>query len=329
MATLTIRKISDKVWKHTPSDGLTYIVSRLYIKSSGDKVRVVEFNGAIRSEYDYSDVIVYNVGGGAETFTSVQDLFERLEQLGYIGFFNEGGATPFNPSDYDLNEFTNSDADRFARLSDIPIQSINAGTNITINNTDPKNPIINATGGLIDAPSNGLTYGRKDGAWSALGSNSGGDIVYNIGIASLSSYGGWGVSTGGWATPPREICSITSVTAFSSWYNGTTITDGRLGKLLIPSGYKLKEIKYYASESGTPVSQTLRILAFNITSHLITDLQTIAHLNYTSQTGLYESDLTLDVTTELTRKYITFALNVGNSGNIFQQGIISIILTKA
>ena len=123
MATLTIRKISDKVWKHTPSDGLAYIVSRLYIKSSGDKVRVVEFNGAIRSEHDYSDVIVYNVGGGAETFTSVQGLFERLDQLGYIGFFNEGGATPFNPSDYDLVDFNNLDADRFARLSDIPILS--------------------------------------------------------------------------------------------------------------------------------------------------------------------------------------------------------------
>ena len=146
MATLTIRKISDKVWKHTPSDGLAYIVSRLYIKSSGDKIRVVEFNGAIRSEHDYSDVIVYNVGGGAETFTSSQDVLERLEELGYIGFFNEGGGTPFNPSDYDLVDFNNLDADRFARLSDIPIQSINAGTNITIDNTDPKNPIINSSG---------------------------------------------------------------------------------------------------------------------------------------------------------------------------------------
>jgi len=301
MATLTIRKISDKVWKHTPSDGLAYIVSRLYIKSSGDKIRVVEFNGAIRSEHDYSDVIVYNVGGGAETFTSVQDLFERLEQLGYIGFFNEGGATPFNPSDYDLVDFNNLDADRFARLSDIPIQSINAGTNITIDNTDPLNPIINSSGG---------------------------EIVYNIGISSQHSYGSWGISTGGWATPPREMCSITSVTAWSSWYNGTTITDGRLGKLLIPSGYKLKEVKYNASEAGTSVSQTLRILAFNITSGVLADLQTIAHVNYTSEIGMYESNLTLDVTTELTRKYITFALNVGNNGNVFQQGIISIILTK-
>ena len=279
MATLTIRKISDKVWKHTPSDGLAYIVSRLYIKSSGDKIRVVEFNGAIRSEYNYSDIVIYNIGGGAETFTSSQEVLERLEELGYIGFFNEGGGTPFNPSDYDLSEFTNSDADRFARLSDIP-------------------------------------------------TSSGGDIVYNIGIGSQYSYGGWGVSTGGWATPPRDICSITSVTAWNSLYNGTTITESRIGKLLIPSGYKLKEVKYNASENGTIVSQTLRILAFNITSNLIADLQTIAHLDYTSQTANFESNLTLDVTTELTRKYITFALNVGNNGNTFQQGIISIILTK-
>lgn len=280
MATLTIRKISDKVWKHTPSDGLAYIVSRLYIKSSGDKIRVVEFNGAIRSEYNYSDIVIYNIGGSAETgFTSSQEVLERLEDLGYIGFFNEGGASPFNPSDYDLNEFTNSGVDKFAKISDIP-------------------------------------------------TSSGGDIVYNIGIGSQYSFGGWGVSNNSWATPPREISSITSITSWNSLYNGTTITDVRIGKLFIPTGYKIKEILYYASESVSAVSEEIKILAFDIVSNAIANLQTVASLSYSTST-FYSNNIPISVTSEITQRYLTFALYVPNNAVILQQGIISIILTQA
>lgn len=103
MATLTIRKISDKVWKHSPSDGNSYIISKLYIKSDGDNIRVCEFNGAIRAEYNFADIVIYNIGGGAETFTSSQEVMERLEALNYVGFFSDGEVTPSSLISSDAN----------------------------------------------------------------------------------------------------------------------------------------------------------------------------------------------------------------------------------
>lgn len=94
MATLQIRKETSKVWRHVPSDELPYIVSKLYIKSEGDNIRVVELGGSQRGIYNFADVSVYDIGGVAETFTSASELMQRLEALGYIGFFYEGEVSP-------------------------------------------------------------------------------------------------------------------------------------------------------------------------------------------------------------------------------------------
>lgn len=94
MATLQIRKETSKVWRHVPSDELPYIVSKLYIKSDGDNIRVVELGGSQRGIYNFANVTVYDIGGGAESFTSASELMQRLEALGYIGFFNEGEVSP-------------------------------------------------------------------------------------------------------------------------------------------------------------------------------------------------------------------------------------------
>ena len=63
-------------------------------------------------------------------------------------FITLGDIPSFNPLDYDLTDFTNTDVDPFARLSDIVvgsgIQSVVAGTNISVDNTDPLNPIVSS-----------------------------------------------------------------------------------------------------------------------------------------------------------------------------------------
>lgn len=94
MATLEIRKETAKVWKHVPSDDLPYIVSKLYIKSEGDNIRVVELGGSQRGVYNFADVSVFDIGGTAETFSSASDLMQRLEALGYVGFFYDGEVSP-------------------------------------------------------------------------------------------------------------------------------------------------------------------------------------------------------------------------------------------
>lgn len=94
MATLEIRKETSKVWRHVPSDNLPYIVSKLYIKSDGNNIRVVEIGGSQRGIYNFADVSVYDIGGVAETFTSASELMQRLEALGYVGFFYDGEVSP-------------------------------------------------------------------------------------------------------------------------------------------------------------------------------------------------------------------------------------------
>ena len=61
-----------------------------------------------------------------------------------------------------------------------PLCSIQAGDNITIDNTNPQSPLISSTGGggIPDAPSDGKLYGRENGAWQEV---IGGDFNLEIG----------------------------------------------------------------------------------------------------------------------------------------------------
>lgn len=93
---LEIRKITDRVWKHVPSDGNEFIFSKLYCKCVGEKFRVVEYGGSILKEYDVTDVSIYDIGGSEETFATANELMQRLEALGYIGFFYDGEVAPLS-----------------------------------------------------------------------------------------------------------------------------------------------------------------------------------------------------------------------------------------
>lgn len=58
------------------------------------------------------------------------------------------------------------------------VSSVVAGSGISVDNTDPANPIISATGGgggIPDAPSDGNLYGRKDGDWEQVTGGGGAD----------------------------------------------------------------------------------------------------------------------------------------------------------
>ena len=134
MATLEIRKETNKVWRHVPSDALPYIVSKLYIKSDGDFIRVVEQGGSQRGQYNFADVSVYNIGGVAETFGSAQQLMERLEALNYIGFFYEGEVSPSEliSSDVDNAIELGTDGKLFAPISGGAVDSVNGQTGVVV-----------------------------------------------------------------------------------------------------------------------------------------------------------------------------------------------------
>ena len=123
MATLQIRKKSLKTWLHIPSDGSNFILSKFYCKTDANTFKIVEESGSNRREYSYTDITVYDdtAIGTPETFENSQALMIRLEALKYTGFNRDGDI----PTSY--------------------IESVVAGTNVTIDNTDPLNPIISST----------------------------------------------------------------------------------------------------------------------------------------------------------------------------------------
>jgi hypothetical protein len=125
MATLEIRKKSLKTWLHVPSDADNFILSKFYCKTDAGTFKIVEESGSNRREYSYTNITVYDDTdiGTPETFESSQALMLRLEVLKYTGFNWDGDI----PTSY--------------------IESVVAGTNVTIDNTDPLNPIISSTGG--------------------------------------------------------------------------------------------------------------------------------------------------------------------------------------
>jgi hypothetical protein len=125
MATLQIRKKSSKTWVHIPSDADTFILSKFYCKTDSDIFKIVEESGSSRKEYTFDNITVYDdtAGGTMETFASSQALMIRLEALRYVGFNRDGDI----PTSY--------------------VETIVAGTNVTVDNTDPLNPIVNATVG--------------------------------------------------------------------------------------------------------------------------------------------------------------------------------------
>jgi hypothetical protein len=141
MATLEIRKKSLKTWLHVPSDASDFILSKFYCKTDASTFKIVEESGSNRREYSYTDITVYDDTdiGTPETFASAQALMLRLEVLKYTGFNRDGDI----PTSY--------------------IESVVAGTNVTIDNTDPLNPIVSSTSGGGSSVSYYINGGTSQG----------------------------------------------------------------------------------------------------------------------------------------------------------------------
>jgi hypothetical protein len=92
MATIQIRKKSNKVWLHIPSDIQEFIISKFYTSIDGLEFQVVEQGQSRRNKYLLGNITVFDdtSGGTAETFSTIEALMLRLEALKYPAFFNEG-----------------------------------------------------------------------------------------------------------------------------------------------------------------------------------------------------------------------------------------------
>jgi len=120
------------------------------------------------------------------------------------------------------------------------LESVVAGTNVTIDDTDPLNPIINASGG-----------GSTDQYY-----------VVHFGIAKNANY----VGAGNWQTPDRNGSTIFNDTSsFGNYYNGTIVTDARVGKVKLPFNCQLVDGMFYLTHAGgTNGAEELRIIGFEV-----------------------------------------------------------------
>jgi len=85
-----------------------------------------------------------------ETFASVELLKIRLVALAYTPYI---GETPPSGGSWGTITGTLSDQTDLQGALDTKIESVQAGTNVTVDDTDPLNPIVNATGGIQDLQS--------------------------------------------------------------------------------------------------------------------------------------------------------------------------------
>ena len=183
MATLEIRKKSLKTWLHVPSDADNFILSKFYCKTDAGTFKIVEESGSNRREYSYTDITVYDDTdmGTPETFASAQALMLRLEALKYTGFNRDGDI----PTSY--------------------IESVVAGTNVTIDDTDPLNPIISSTGGGGTQNLNEVLVEGNTTDGENISISSGDSIILDNG--SLLKKGTIDAGYGG-ANGIAQICSV-------------------------------------------------------------------------------------------------------------------------
>ena len=126
---LTIVKEGNKNFQHIDTDYADYGANDITIIFDGNYVKLRSVSGRIifdKDGYLFSDVTIIDnsTSGGSEVYPNIVTLKQRLINLGYPFL---GGAT-IVPSG---------------------IASIQEGTNISVNNTDPNNPVVSVIG-VID-----------------------------------------------------------------------------------------------------------------------------------------------------------------------------------
>ena len=99
MATLSITKYSNKVWKFIASDvPADFSFSKLQVDTDGDSFVIVSQGGATTNSYQLADITVYaSEGGTPETgWLSMEALLLRLEELNFPAWNESGAVLDFN-----------------------------------------------------------------------------------------------------------------------------------------------------------------------------------------------------------------------------------------
>jgi hypothetical protein len=110
MATLIIRKVLGGIWEHEPSDAPLFILSNWYVKVNVPYFQLQEIGGSQRKIYLISQITVFDINGGPETFANFTALMVRLKALDYTAFEqgSGGGGVVINDNTPSLTEVYSS-----------------------------------------------------------------------------------------------------------------------------------------------------------------------------------------------------------------------------
>lgn len=95
MSTLLITKKTPKTWLHEPSDQLQFIIGKFTFSIDGDDFQIVELGQSKRNKYNFANITVVDETTTTtyDNFTSIVELSETLEMLGYPAFLRDGEVT--------------------------------------------------------------------------------------------------------------------------------------------------------------------------------------------------------------------------------------------
>jgi len=276
MSTLQIRKLESGTFDHVDSIDGKFFLGRFNFKEEFGKAFLVEAYGAKRREYVIEAISVYDYLGAEELFTNFTDLINRLTELGYTGIETNGiipTASSYISSDVDNAIVLGTDSKLFVPETTGGIESVVAGTNITIDNTDPLNPVISASGG-----GGGTTDTIAQASWE--------DNIFNASNQVVGSLNGYAANGGninnGIASP--NIDDYMNFLCFSS---GTSANGGYRYLQISPVGGSSFKPQAGLTCFGTfciysnSSADTLIRFGFNSSSNLPTDAQFGAYIEIT------------------------------------------------
>jgi hypothetical protein len=265
MATLQIRKKTNKTWLHVDSELGEFILSKFYFSEDVNKFQIVEQGESKRRIYDIINITVYDdsIGGSAESFTTIAELSIRLEQLLYPAFNNIAGV-PASSNDPLATHFKGN----YDVITNMPTLIDGVG--------QIGNEYVCTTSGIRDFGSGNITLNKKDifayngATWYLKANNSQGisDEIIEIGdISVLTTPNRIKIDV-----PPDGSWRINGIIYTESSINEILITDASVGMfrkdiiVAATTGYSLVQ---GVESSSNPFSPTVPIDSILVTEVLV------------------------------------------------------------
>lgn len=132
--------------------------TRMYMRSYAGKSLQIGVEGGTDN-----DSILVRTGTGITEFNKAYNINRTVALFKGVAEYDINRHTDYNNRSLVDKEYVDGQS--------YGVQSVVAGTNVTIDATDPANPVVSATstgGGLTDAPNDSYSYVRKAGAWDIL-----------------------------------------------------------------------------------------------------------------------------------------------------------------